>query len=130
RLVERRFLLLRAQRGIARLRLGRRGGARQRTRRGLDRRHNGGEVQGFAAATAGRDCDAAEEAAAATSRTKPSLSSCAMSFSNSASKLLPTFCATSPSVARPSMAESTARSARLRRLVLPEASWTPLPDFE
>jgi hypothetical protein len=86
---------------------------------------------GFTACMAGRDCDAALlEAPAATSRTNPSLSSCAMSFSNSPSKLLPTFCATSPSVARPSMADSTARSARLRRLVLPEASWTPLPDLE
>jgi len=28
------------------------------------------------------------------------------------------------------IAERTARSARLRKLVLPDASWTPLPDFE
>jgi hypothetical protein len=89
----------------------------------------GAFAPGFTAATAARDCEL-DAARAATSRTKPSLSSCAMSFSNSASKLLPTFCATSPSVARPSIAESTARSARLSRLVLPEASWTPLPDFE
>ena len=61
---------------------------------------------------------------------KPSLSIWVTSFWKSASKDLPTFCATSASVARPSMAESTARSGRFSRLVLPEASWTPLPDFE
>src|SRR6185295_1848683 len=50
RLVERRLLFLRALRGIAHLRLRRRGGGRQRTRRGLDRRHDGGEVEVVGAA--------------------------------------------------------------------------------
>src|SRR5205814_6650376 len=88
---------------------------------------------GFAAGLAagfGGGLGAAVAAPAETSRTKPSLSSFVISDSNAASKGLPTFCATSASVARPSMAESTARSARWRRLVFPAASCTPLPDFE
>ena len=65
-----------------------------------------------------------------TSRMKPSLSSLLMSDLNSLSNCLPTFVATSPSVARPSIAESTARSGRDSWLVLPDASCTPLPDLE
>src|SRR5204862_7836199 len=64
------------------------------------------------------------------SRMKPSLSSLVISVWKVESKFLPTFFATSPRFARPSIAESTARSPRSRKLVLPEASWTPLPDFE
>ena len=78
------------------------------------------------AAAAGAAVDAPGE----TSRMKPSLSSLVMRPWKPASKGLPTLCATSASVARPSIAESTARSGRARRLVLPAASWTPLPDFE
>src|SRR6478736_2434069 len=65
-----------------------------------------------------------------TSRTKPFLSSCEIRFWNAGSNALPTFCATSASVARPSIAASTTRSPRCSRLVLPDASCTPLPDFE
>jgi len=73
---------------------------------------------------------AAAAAPELTSRMKPSLSSFVIRVWNAASKVLPTFCATSASVARPSMAESTARSGRWRRLVFPAASCTPFPDFE
>jgi len=60
----------------------------------------------------------------------PSLSSWMISRWKSASYSLPLFCATSASVALPSIAASTTRCSRFRRLVLPEASWTPFPDFE
>ncbi len=88
-----------------------------------------GPAAGFAGAAAGF----AEPAGAVpevTSRTKPSLSSWRISCWNFASNGLPTRCATSDTVSLPSKAESTARSARASRLVLPEASWTPLPDLE
>jgi hypothetical protein len=90
----------------------------------------GSREAGFAAGLGAAPAFAAPAVPADTSRMKPPLSSCWTSFSNSPSKLLPTFCATSASVARPSIAESTARSGRERWLVLPAASCTPLPDFE
>jgi hypothetical protein len=93
-----------------------------------------GLAAGFAAAGAGFAAAAAAGLALAmpgdTSRMKPSLSSWVMSCWKPGSKGLPTFSATSASVARPSIAASTARSGRLSRLVLPAASWTPFPDFE
>ena len=61
---------------------------------------------------------------------KPSLSSLLIRPLKSLSNCLPTLPATSARVARPSIAESTARSPRESELVFPDASCTPLPDFE
>ncbi|MNC90821.1 hypothetical protein D3C83_69700 [compost metagenome] len=92
----------------------------------------GAGFAGAALAAAPAFAGAAAEAAvpAETSRMKPSLSSLWMTCWNAESKALPTFCATSARVARPSIAARTARSGRARRLVFPAASCTPLPDFE
>ena len=86
-----------------------------------------GRLRGRAGFAAGA---AAPTVPAETSRMNPSLSSFVTSCWKPWSQALPTFAATSCSVARPSIAERTARSGLERRLVFPAASWTPLPDFE
>src|SRR5512134_3432428 len=83
----------------------------------------------LAAGAAGRGVGAADWPED-TSRTKPSLSSCWISASNLSAESLSNLAEMSESGVLPSTAASTARSARDRWLVLPEASCTPLPVFE